>query len=40
VLVSESTRALLSGPDNGLVFVDEITLRGKKEGLRLWGLAD
>jgi class 3 adenylate cyclase len=39
VLVSESTRTLLSG-DNGLVFVDEITLRGKTQALRLWALAD
>jgi class 3 adenylate cyclase len=40
VLVSESTRALLSEPDSGLVYVDEITLRGKREGLRLWSLRD
>ena len=39
VLISESTRTLLSG-DDGLVFVDEITLRGKTQALRLWALAD
>ncbi len=37
VLVSESTRSLLSSGD-GLVFVDEITLRGKTQPLRLWAL--
>jgi adenylate cyclase len=35
-LVSESTRDLLSA-DNGLVFVDEITLRGRTAPTRLWG---
>jgi adenylate cyclase len=39
VLISESTRLLLTG-DNGLVFVDELTLRGKTQALRLWALAD
>jgi adenylate cyclase len=39
VLISESTRLLLTG-DNGLVFVDELTLRGKTQPLRLWALAD
>ena len=39
VLVSDSTRQLLTG-DNGLVFVDELTLRGKTQALRLWALAD
>lgn len=38
VLVSDSTRALLLGSDDGLVFVDEVTPRGKTQGLRLWAL--
>ena len=37
VLVSDTTRALLSG-DGGLVFVDEVTPRGKSQALRLWAL--
>lgn len=36
-LVSESTRALLTHSDD-LVFVDEITLRGRKAATKLWGL--
>ncbi len=36
-LVSESTRDLLSD-DDGLVFVEEITLRGRTTSTRLWGL--
>lgn len=39
VLVSDATRELLSG-DEELVFVDEITLRGKTQALRLWALAE
>ena len=39
VLVSDSTRTLLLGSEEGLVFVDEVTLRGKTQGLRLWALA-
>jgi adenylate cyclase len=38
-LVSQSTRDLLSR-DAGLVFVDEVTLRGRSSSTRLWGLAD
>jgi adenylate cyclase len=38
VLVSEDTRELLAG-DHPLVFVDEITLRGRTAPTRLWGLA-
>jgi adenylate cyclase len=37
-LVSQSTRDLLSGADD-LVFVDEITLRGRTSPTRLWGLS-
>jgi class 3 adenylate cyclase len=37
-LMSQSTRDLLSGADD-LVFVDEITLRGRTSPTRLWGLA-
>jgi class 3 adenylate cyclase len=37
-LVSQSTRDLLTGTDD-LVFVDEITLRGRTSPTRLWGLA-
>jgi class 3 adenylate cyclase len=36
-LVSQSTRDLLTGTDD-LVFVDEITLRGRTSPTRLWGL--
>jgi len=36
-LVSQSTRDLLTGADD-LVFVDEITLRGRTSPTRLWGL--
>ena len=39
VLVSDATRELLSRDDE-LVFVDEITLRGKTQALRLWALAE
>jgi class 3 adenylate cyclase len=38
VLVSDSTRSLLTGPDDGLVFVDELQLRGRKEISKLWAL--
>ena len=37
VLLSEETRSLLAD-DVGLVFVDEIVLRGKTATTRLWGL--
>ena len=37
-LVSDGTRALLSG--DGLVFVGEITLRGKTQAMRFWALAE
>jgi adenylate cyclase len=37
-LVSQSTRDLLTG-DSDLVFVDEITLRGRTSPTRLWGLS-
>jgi len=37
VLLSEETRSLLAD-DVGLVFVDEIMLRGKTAATRLWGL--
>jgi class 3 adenylate cyclase len=39
VLVSDSTRSLLIEPDDGLVFVDELRLRGKSEVSKLWALA-
>lgn len=39
VLVSEETRNLLAS-DRGLVFVDEIRLRGRTTPTRLWGLAE
>jgi adenylate cyclase len=37
-LMSESTRDLLTGADD-VVFVDEITLRGRTSPTRLWGLS-
>jgi adenylate cyclase len=37
-LVSQSTLDLLTGTDD-LVYVDEITLRGRTSPTRLWGLA-
>jgi adenylate cyclase len=37
-LVSEATRDLLTR-DDGLVFVDEITLRGRTKSTRLWGFS-
>jgi adenylate cyclase len=39
LLVSDATRALLTGSDNELIFVDEITLRGKTASTQLWTLA-
>ncbi|HEY7729332.1 MAG TPA: response regulator [Gaiellaceae bacterium] len=39
VLVSDSTRSLLIEPDDGLVFVDELRLRGKSEVSKLWALS-
>ena len=39
VLLSEQTRELAAG-DHPLVFVDEITLRGRATPTRLWGLGD
>jgi adenylate cyclase len=38
-LVSQSTRDLLTGTDD-LVFVDEVTLRGRTAPTRLWGLKE
>jgi adenylate cyclase len=38
-LVSQSTRDLLTGTDD-LVFVDEVTLRGRAAPTRLWGLKE
>jgi adenylate cyclase len=38
-LVSQSTRDLLTGADD-LVYVDEITLRGRTAPTRLWGLVN
>jgi adenylate cyclase len=39
LLVSDSTRKLLTGSDGELVFVEEITLRGKTASTQLWTLA-
>ena len=38
VLVSDSTRELLQDGERGLEFVDDHTVRGKKEPVRLWTL--
>lgn len=39
VLLSESTLQLLMGPAEDLVYVDELTVRGRREPTRVWGLA-
>ncbi len=38
LLISDSTRTLLTGDCDGLVFVDEITLRGRTAPTQLWTL--
>jgi hypothetical protein len=38
--MSESTVDLLAAPAGDLVFVDEVTVRGRSASTRLWGLAD
>jgi adenylate cyclase len=40
VLLSESTRALLTSPAPDLVFVDEVTIRGRSGLTRLWALTE
>jgi class 3 adenylate cyclase len=39
VLLSESTLQLLTGPAEDLVYVDELTVRGRREPTRVWSLA-
>ncbi len=39
VLLSESTLALMTAPASDLVFIDEVTVRGRRTPTRLWGLA-
>jgi adenylate cyclase len=38
VLLSESTRDLLAAGPDGLVYVDEVTVRGRRAPTRLWAL--
>ena len=38
VLVSDATRALLTGGSESLEFVEDRTVRGKAESVRLWTL--
>ena len=40
VLVADSTRSLLTQPDEHLVYVDDVTLRGRTEPTRLWTVAE
>jgi class 3 adenylate cyclase len=37
-LVSESTYALLKRPSHDLVDAGEIAIRGREQGMRVWGL--
>jgi adenylate cyclase len=39
VFVAESTRVLLHGDAEGLVFVDELAVRGREAAIRVWTLA-
>jgi adenylate cyclase len=39
VLLSESTRDLLTAPAADLVYVDEVTVRGRSQPTRVWSLA-
>jgi adenylate cyclase len=39
LLISDSTRVLLTDPNGELVFVDEITLRGRTASTQVWTLA-
>ena len=40
VLMSASTYELATAPPDDLVYVDEVTVRGRRAPTRLWGLAD
>jgi adenylate cyclase len=40
VLMSASTLELATAPPDDLVYVDEVTVRGRLAPTRLWGLAD
>ncbi|TMK39405.1 MAG: adenylate/guanylate cyclase domain-containing protein [Actinobacteria bacterium] len=40
VFVAESTRERLSRVPDDLVFVDEMPIRGRRSGIRVWGLMD
>lgn len=40
VFVSETTRAALRGAEEGLVFVDELAVRGRRSAVKVWSLAD
>jgi hypothetical protein len=37
VFVSETTFAAMSSPPDGLTFVDEFEIRGRVQGLKVWG---
>ena len=40
LFVAESTYSQLKSPHDDLVFVDEMAVRGREHGVRLWGLPD
>jgi adenylate cyclase len=40
VLLSESTLDLLTAPSADLVYVDEVTVRGRSASTRVWGLSE
>jgi adenylate cyclase len=40
VYVSDSTRSELADPPEDLVFVDQLEVRGKQAGVKVWGLAE
>ena len=40
LFVADSTRELLNGGADGLVFVDELAVRGRQAPVRTWSLPD
>ena len=36
ILIADQTRTNMTGPTDGLVFVDEFEIRGKQSGMKLW----
>ena len=40
LFVADSTRELLNGGADGLVFVGELAVRGRQAPVRTWSLAD